>query len=331
MTKDLAVVGIGNAIVDILGKCDDQFLNDNAIEKGIMQLIDAPRAKALYAAMPAGKEVSGGSVANTIAGLASLGISTGFVGKVKDDQLGQIFAHDIRAQGTVFETPMMQGDHGDETARSMILVTPDGERSMNTYLGVANLLNCDDVDPDLMARARYIYLEGYLFDRPDAQRAFVHAMQLCKAAGGKAALSLSDPFCVQRHHAAFGDLIANHVDSLFCNHDEVCAMFETDNPRDAVQKALQHVELVVCTLGSAGVLVGTSDGVIDCPAEPVKVIDKTGAGDLFAAGFLAGLVLDKPLALCAKMGGVAAGAVISQMGARPDTDIKALFHEHGLL
>ena len=183
MTKTYDVVGSGNAIVDVLAKCDDQFLTDNGIEKGIMQLIDTARAAEIYGAMAAGTEISGGSAANTISGLATLGVKAAFVGKVKDDQLGRVFAHDIRAQGADFDTPMVSADHADETGRSMILVTPDGERSMNTYLGVANQLSPDDVDPALMADTKWLYLEGYLFDRPESQAAFIRMVELCNAAG----------------------------------------------------------------------------------------------------------------------------------------------------
>ena len=331
MSKSIAVTGIGNAIVDVIAQCDDAFLNDNGVEKGIMQLIDAPRARALYQVMPPATEKSGGSVANSIAGIASLGVKTGFIGKVKEDQLGDIFAHDIKAQGTVFDTPRMENSHEDETARSMILVTPDGERSMNTYLGVANLLDEDDCDPVLLRDTDIVYLEGYLFDRPAAQRAFVKAMETTKSAGGKAALSLSDPFCVERHRDAFADLVRNHVDLLFCNNHELMSLYQVDDLDQAMAKAQSEVELVACTTGPDGVSVSTKDEVISLPAEDVEVVDKTGAGDMFAAGFLAGLSLNKSLKECGHMGGIAAGEVISHIGARPEVSLVELFREKGVL
>ena len=331
MSKNIKVTGIGNAIVDVIAQCEDAFLTDNGVEKGIMQLIDAPRARELYSAMPAGTEKSGGSVANTIAGIASTGVSTGFIGKVKEDQLGDIFAHDIKAQGTVFRTMRMEASHADETARSMILVTPDGERSMNTYLGVANLLDETDVDEALLADTEIVYLEGYLFDRPAAQRAFVKAMQTNKAAGGKAALTLSDPFCVERHREAFADLVKNHVDLLFCNNHELRSLYQVEDINEAISLAQQEVDLVACTTGADGVIVATADQEIKLPAEDVNVVDKTGAGDMFAAGFLAGLSLGRSLEDCGRMGGVAAGEVISHIGARVEGSLADLFKAKGLL
>ena len=331
MPKSISVTGIGNAIVDVIAQCDDAFLTDNAVEKGIMQLIDAPRARALYSAMPPATEKSGGSVANSIAGIASLGVKTGFIGKVKEDQLGDIFAHDIKAQGTTFRTERMASGHEDETARSMILVTPDGERSMNTYLGVANLLDEMDVDEALLQDTEIVYLEGYLFDRPAAQRAFVKAMEVTKAAGGKAALTLSDPFCVERHRDAFADLVKNHVDLLFCNDHELKALYQVEDIDTAISKAQAEVELIACTTGPEGVLVATKDEVLTLPAEDVEVVDKTGAGDMFAAGFLAGLSLDRSLEDCGKMGGIAAGEVISHIGARPEESLADLFKSKGVL
>ena len=330
MSKKIKVTGIGNAIVDVIAQCDDGFLDTHGVEKGIMQLIDGPRARELYSVMPAGTEKSGGSVANSIAGIASLGVSTGFIGKVKEDQLGDIFAHDIKAQGTVFRTMRMEASHADETARSMILVTPDGERSMNTYLGVANLLDEADVDEALLADTEIVYLEGYLFDRPAAQRAFVKAMNTTKAAGGKAALSLSDPFCVDRHREAFADLVRNQCDILFCNDHELKSLYQVDDIDTAIANAQKEVELVACTTGPDGVLIGTANDVISLPAEDVDVVDKTGAGDMFAAGFLAGLSLGKDLSICGKMGGIAAGEVISHIGARPEVSLAELFKQHGV-
>jgi sugar/nucleoside kinase (ribokinase family) len=330
MNKTYDVVGIGNAIVDVLAKCDDQFLTDNGVEKGIMQLIDTARAAELYGAMSAGTEISGGSAANTIAGLSTLGVKAAFVGKVKDDQLGRIFAHDIRSQGTDFDTPMVAADHADETGRSMILVSPDGERSMNTYLGVANQLSPADIDPALMADTKWLYLEGYLFDRPESQAAFIRAVELCNAAGGRSSISLSDPFCVDRHRDAFRDLIANHIDMLFCNEHEVMAMYSGDDLQASIINGAQYVNTLVCTAGANGAYIAHAGTVTHVSADPVQLMDATGAGDLFASGFLAGLVQGKDMATCGRMGCVAAGEVISHMGARPAADLKELFAANGL-
>ena len=330
MGKTYDVVGIGNAIVDVLAKCGDQFLVDNGIEKGIMQLIDTARAAEIYDAMAAGTEISGGSAANTISGLATLGIKSAFVGKVKDDQLGRVFAHDIRAQGADFDTPVVDANHGDETGRSMILVSPDGERSMNTYLGVANQLSPDDIDPALMADTKWLYLEGYLFDRPESQAAFIRAVELCNAAGGQSSISLSDPFCVDRHRDAFRDLIANHIDMLFCNEHEVTAMYSGDDLQASIANGAQYVHTLVCTAGADGAYIANGGTIIHVPTDVVNMVDATGAGDLFAAGFLAGLAQGKGLETCGRMGCVAAGEVISHMGARPAADLKELFAAKGL-
>jgi sugar/nucleoside kinase (ribokinase family) len=330
MTKTYDVVGIGNAIVDVLAKCDDQFLADNGIEKGIMQLIDTARAAEIYGAMAAGTEISGGSAANTISGLATLGIKSAFVGKVKDDQLGRVFAHDIRAQGADFDTPMVDASHDDETGRSMILVSPDGERSMNTYLGVANQLSPDDIDPVLMADTKWLYLEGYLFDRPESQAAFIRAVELCNGAGGQSSISLSDPFCVDRHRDAFRDLIANHIDMLFCNEHEVMAMYSGDDLQASIVNGAQYVDTLVCTAGADGAYIANGGNVIHVPTDAVSLVDATGAGDLFAAGFLAGISQGKDLETCGRMGCAAAGEIISHMGARPEADLKEVFAAKGL-
>ena len=330
MTKTYDVVGSGNAIVDVLAKCDDQFLTDNGIEKGIMQLIDTARAAEIYGAMAAGTEISGGSAANTVSGLATLGVKAAFVGQVRDGQPGRVFAHDIRAQGADFDTPMVSADHADETGRSMILVTPDGERSMNTYLGVANQLSPDDVDPALMADTKWLYLEGYLFDRPESQAAFIRMVELCNAAGGQSSISLSDPFCVDRHRDAFHDLISNHIDMLFCNEHEVMAMYAGDDLQASIASGAQYVDTLVCTAGADGAYIANGGNVIHVPTDAVNMVDATGAGDLFAAGFLAGISQGKDLETCGRMGCAAAGEIISHMGARPEADLKELFASKGL-
>ena len=325
MNKNYKVVGIGNAIVDVLAKCSDDFLISKGIEKGIMQLIDTPRAAEIYNSMNAGVEVSGGSAANTIAGIGTVGIKTAFVGKVKDDQLGRIFAHDIRAQGADFTTPMVDSESIDETGRSMILVSPDGERSMNTYLGVANQLNVEDIDPDLMADTEWLYLEGYLFDRPDSQAAFIRAVELCNGSGGQSSLSLSDPFCVERHREAFQDLIANHINMLFCNEHELLSMYGGESLNDAIEIGAQFVDTLVCTAGAEGAYIANGGEIIHVPANSVNMVDATGAGDLFAAGFLACVSQNKSLEVCGMMGCIAAAEVISSMGARPQTNLQELF------
>jgi sugar/nucleoside kinase (ribokinase family) len=330
MSKSYQVVGVGNALVDVLSHCDEDFLTRNAIEKGIMQLIDTGRASELYGKMGPATEVSGGSAANTIAGIAALGGRTAYVGKVRDDQLGDIFAHDLRAQGAHYDTPRANGDSGHETGRCMVLVTPDSERSMNTYLGVSEHLGPEDIDEALMAEAEWLYLEGYRFDGPDSHAAFDKAIKACKSAGGKVSITLSDPFCVERHRDAFRDMIRDHVDLLFCNEHEIAAMYETDSLEAAMTQAEKEVETVVCTIGAKGAFVLAGGERYHAPAAATRVVDLTGAGDLFASGFLHGLVNGRDMLTNARMGCVAAGEVIDHIGARPDADLKALFAQHGL-
>jgi sugar/nucleoside kinase (ribokinase family) len=328
--KQFQVVGIGNAMVDILARADDAFLADAGIEKGIMQLIDMDRAIALYAAIGPAIEVSGGSAANTIAGIAHLGGRTAYVGKVKDDQLGAIFAHDMRAQGAVYETTFAPKDAIDETGRCTIIVTPDGERSMNTYLGVTEFLTPDDIDEVQMAQADWIYLEGYRFDGPESHAAFAKAIGACKAAGGRVSLTLSDPFCVGRHRDAFRDMIKTDVDLLFCNRAEMLSMYETDDFDAALAQAASEVEMIACTDAENGahILAGTDRWHV--PAETVQIVDATGAGDLFAAAFLWALTNDYSLQDCGRIGNIAAAEVISHIGARPEADLTALIATAGL-
>ncbi len=331
MKKKYQVVGIGNAMVDILSHTDEAFLAANDIEKGIMQLIDTSRATELYARMGPAEEVSGGSAANTIAGFAMLGGRTAYVGKVRDDQLGMIFAHDLRALGADYDTPMAPGDADAETGRCMVLVTPDGERTLNTYLGVSETLQPSDIDENLMASAEWIYLEGYRFDGPDSHEAFAKAINACKAAGGRVALTLSDPFCVERHHQAFRDMIRDHVDLLFCNVHEMEAMYPAPDLETAMKTAAAEVDIVVCTASEKGAYVLNGGGMEHASAVPTDIIDATGAGDLFASGFLYGLTHGYDMLTCARMGCVAAAEVISHIGARPERDLKELFREHGLI
>jgi sugar/nucleoside kinase (ribokinase family) len=331
MTKKYQIVGVGNALVDVLAHCEDSFLADAGIDKGVMQLIDTDRASELYAQMGPAQEVSGGSAANTIAGIAALGGRTGFMAKVRDDQLGSIFAHDLKAQGTDFATNQAASDHANETGRCLILVTPDGERSMNTYLGVSSELAAHDLDDAMLADTDWVYLEGYLFDSPANQAAFVSAVVATKAAGGKVSLTLSDPFCVERHRDAFRELVKEHVDLLFCNEHEIQALYLTDTLDEAMYIAASEVEIVACTASEKGAYILNGGEKIHAPATATKVVDATGAGDLFAAGFMHGLTGGSDLMTCGTMGCVAAAEAISHMGARPEADLKELFSTKGLI
>ncbi|QIE55763.1 adenosine kinase [Pikeienuella piscinae] len=328
--KTYDVVGVGNALVDILSHCEDAFLAEHKIEKGIMTLIDAARAVELYGAMGPAQEVSGGSAANTIAGLAMLGARTAYVGKVKDDQLGSIFAHDIRAIGATYETPRAPASDEHETGRCMVLVSPDGERSMSTYLGVSETLGPDDIDPAMMAEAAWIYLEGYRFDGAASVAAFEKAIGAAKSAGGRVSITLSDPFCVDRHREAFRALIADHTDLLFANEHELMSLYETDDLDVAMQRVKADVDIAAVTVGAKGAHVVTPAESVHVPTAAMSVVDATGAGDLFAAGFLAGLAQGRELAHCAAMGCVAAGEVIGHIGARPEADLGQLMKERKL-
>ena len=328
--KKFQVVGIGNAMVDVLARAEDAFLEEAGIGKGIMQLIDMDRAVSLYASVGPAKEISGGSAANTIAGIAHLGGRTAYVGKVKDDQLGAIFAHDLRAQGAVYETGLAPKSEEAETGRCIVIVTPDGERSMNTYLGVTEFLSPDDIDEEQMAEAEWIYLEGYRFDGPDSHAAFAKAINACKGAGGKVSITLSDPFCIDRHRDAFRDMIKNHIDLLFCNRAEMLSMYQTDDFEAALTKAAAEVAVVACTDSENGVHILEGDNRWHVPAVPTQIVDATGAGDLFAGAFLWALTNGYDLQTCGKMGNIAASEVISHIGARPEANLMALFDDHGL-
>jgi len=326
--KKFQVVGIGNAMVDVLAHADEAFLVANGIGKAVMQLIDMPRAVHLYGAIGPAREVSGGSAANTIAGMAHLGGRTAYVGKVKDDQLGLIFAHDLRAQGAVYETPFAAADSAQETGRCIILVTPDGERSMNTYLGWSEFLTPDDIDAAQMAQAEWIYLEGYRFDGPASHEAFARAIRACKSASGRVSLTLSDPFCVERHRAAFRRMIRDDVDLLFANRAELLSMYQTADLAVALQAASAEVAIVVCTESDKGAHVLSDGQHWQVPAIPTRVVDATGAGDLFAGAFLWGLTDGRDLETAGRMGCIAASEVISHVGARPESDLRALFARH---
>lgn len=322
MTDRLDIVAIGNAIVDVVAQVPDDFLAANGVEKGIMTLIDQDRAKSLYGAMPPAQEISGGSAANTAAGAAAIGAKTGFLGRVKDDQLGQIFAHDIRAIGVEYPGPILAD--GMETSRCLVLVSPDGERSMNTFLGASVGLTAADIDETLMGRADWLYLEGYLFDTPEAKEGYAKAIAATKAGGGKTSVTLSDPFCVDRHRADFRRLIRDDLDLFFANKAELLSLYETDDLDTAMNQVAQEVEAAAITLSEEGAVVVRGDQRTRVPATATSVIDTTGAGDLFAGGFLAGLAQGADDARCAAMGCAAAGEIISHLGARPEADLKAL-------
>ncbi|HET7486765.1 MAG TPA: adenosine kinase [Acidimicrobiales bacterium] len=319
------VVALGSAIVDVLATADEAELDRRGLVKGTMALVDEDRAHELYGDMGPAVEVSGGSAANTMAGVASFGGSAAFIGKVRDDQLGEVFTHDIRAVGVAYDTP--PATTGPATARCLVFVTADAQRTMTTYLGAATGLQPDDVDPGLVAGSRYTYLEGYLWDPPEAIAALRRAIDVATESGRQVAFSLSDPFCVARHRAEFLELIDEHVDVLFANEVEITSLFEVGTVAEAVAAVRRHrrCSVAAITLGPKGSMVVTADEVVEVPAAPVEhVVDTTGAGDLYAAGFLHGLVTGADLAACAGLGGVAAAEVISHLGARPQVPLHTL-------
>ena len=329
-SQSFDVVGIGNAIVDVIAQADEAFLARQGLAKGSKRLIDAAEAEALYGAMGPGIEMSGGSAANTIAGLASLGGKGAYIGKRSDDTLGEVFAHDIRSIGVHFQTaPLRQGA---PTARCLILVTPDAQRTMGTFLGASGRLGPDDVAPELIRAAQVTYLEGYLFDPPPAKTAFRKAAELAHAAQRKVSLTLSDPFCVERHRADFRALVEGHVDILFANESEICALYETKDFDAAARAVSGHCNIAALTRSEKGSVVVTAKGATAVPAEKVaRLIDTTGAGDLYASGFLYGLTHGRDIAACARLGSLCAAEIISHFGARPETSLKALAAKAGLL
>jgi sugar/nucleoside kinase (ribokinase family) len=328
MTARYDVAAIGNAIVDVLASADEAFLDAEGLSKGSMQLIDEARAHELYGRMAAGVEASGGSAANTIAGVASLGGRAMFVGKVATDTLGEVFTHDIRAIGAGFDTAPLTG--GPATARCLINVTSDGERTMCTYLGAAVRLTPADVKPEAIAEAEILYLEGYLFDPEDARAAFAKAAAAARAADRTIALSLSDAFVVERHRAGLLDFIDAEVDVLFANEVEVTALFETDF--DAALAALRgRVKIAAVTRGAQGSVILANGTSVEVATDPVaRLIDTTGAGDQYAAGFLVGLAAGRPFEACGRLGSIAAAEVVSHFGPRPQTRLKDLAAAKGL-
>ncbi len=310
------VVGIGNALVDVITQADDRFLASESLMKGSMELIETDRAVSLYSAMGTKIEMSGGSAANTMTGIASFGGRATYIGKVSDDELGRVFGHDLRAVGVGF-TPRPSATDVP-TGRCLIVVTPDAERTMSTYLGVSSLLGPDDIDDDVVARGKILYMEGYLWDRAEAKDAYRKAAKAAHAANRKVALSLSDSFCVERHRDGFRDLIAGDVDVLFGNHDEILSLFEVTTIEAAVAAVRGACEIAAVTIGAKGSLVITADDVVSVPAEPVAaVLDTTGAGDLYASGFLYGLTHGFDMRGCGRLGSIGAAEVISHVGARP--------------
>jgi sugar/nucleoside kinase (ribokinase family) len=319
----LDVVGIGNALVDVLTHGDEEFLQRHHLVKASMTLIDTARSDELYEAMGPGIEQSGGSAGNTIAGVASFGGSCGYIGKIADDQLGDVFAHDLHAAGVAFDCP--KSDLGVPTGRCLIVVTPDGQRTMSTYLGVSELLGPDDVDADLVASAHVTYLEGYLWDKPGAMAAYRKAAEVAHAAGRRVSLTLSDSFCVARHREAFLDLVETQVDVLFANEPEITELYQVDSFDAALQHVRGHCEIAALTRSAKGSVIVAGDEVHVIDAHPVKhVVDTTGAGDLYAAGFLYGLTHAMPLARCGELGSKAAAQVIGQMGPRPAAALTTL-------
>ncbi len=324
------VLGIGNAIVDIISRAEEDFIIRQGMRKGTMALIDEPRAEAIYDAMGPAVEISGGSAANTIVGVAGFGARAAFVGKVRDDQLGRAFAHDIRAAGVAFDTP--PASDGASTARCYVLVTPDGERTMNTYLGAAQDLHPNDIDADVVAASAITYLEGYLWDPKNAKDAFLKAAKIAHEAQRAVALTLSDAFCVDRWRDEFLQLMRSKtVDLIFANEAELRSLYQSSDFDAAVKALRADIDVAVVTRSEKGCIVISRDGTEAVPAFPVeRVVDTTGAGDLFAAGFLTGLARGADDRTCGRLGALAAAEVIGHIGARPEASLQALARDNGL-
>ena len=316
------VTAIGNAIVDVLAQSEDAFLQEHKLPKGAMSLIDALDAERLYGIMGPGVERSGGSAANTAAGLSGLGAKVAFIGKVSDDQLGEVFRHDIRAVGVDFVTPPLT--EGLSTARCLIFVTPDAQRTMQTFLGACTAFSAADVDEDLIKNSKVLYLEGYLWDAPHAIEGLLKAIEVAKAAGTRVAFTTSDAFCVDRFRDQFIDLIQNHVDILFANESEILSLFQVEDFDEAIKRVRPMCEIAAVTRSEKGSVVVSGDATHVIEAQKVNVIDTTGAGDAYAAGFLYGYTQGKPLDVCGRLGNLLASEAISHYGARADTDLKQL-------
>ena len=329
MSKRFQVIGIGNAIVDVICPTDDNFLDIMGIEKGIMQLVEKERAETLYAAMNERRQVPGGSVANTLAGLGNLGLETAFIGRVRDDALGRFYSRSLEDGGTSFvNAPVQAGEL--PTSRSMIFVTPDGERSMNTYLGISSEVGGGDVPQDAVRDSEILFLEGYLYDKDKGKEAFRTAARACREAGGQAGIALSDPFCVDRHRDDFRTLV-KELDYVIGNAQEWQSLYQTDSFEDAASHAAADCRLVVCTHSGEPVKIIRNDERVEVPVNRVTPVDATGAGDQFAAGFLYGLVTDRDLETCGRMGIEMAAEVISHIGPRPEANMQHRFRQAGLI
>jgi len=323
MSSAFDVLGIGNAIVDVISRADDAFLQKHTLTKGSMMLIDEARAEALYGAMGPGIEVSGGSCGNTMAGVASFGGTGAYIGKVRNDQLGGVFGHDLRSIGVAFDTS--PATSGPSTARCLILVTPDAQRTMNTYLGACTGLGPADIDTKVVAAAQVTYVEGYLWDEPEAKKAVLKAFDTAHAAGKLVSITLSDSFCVDRYREEFRALVRDKIDILFGNEAEIKSLYQVDSFDKAMEAVRQEAKIAALTRSEKGSVVIKGGETHAVPAAPVaKVVDTTGAGDLYAAGFLYGFTRGKPLAECARLGGIAAAEIISHVGPRPEMPLKDL-------
>lgn len=321
--KTYDVAGLGSSIVDIIARCDDAFIAAQGLTKGTMRLIDADEAARLYGEMGPAVEISGGTVPNTCVGLASFGGSAAFMGKIGRDQFGEVFAHDLRAAGVAFNTPPSAGT--TPTGRCLILVTPDGERTMNTFLGANTELGTAELDPELIRKSKVLYLEGYSFDGAHQKEAFYEAAKIARGADTTVALTLSDPFCVERHRESFLDFIKGGVDLLFANHHEILSLYQTDDLAQACDLLRKDCRFAAITQSEKGSLILTPDEIVEISAEPVgQIVDTTGAGDLYAAGFLYGFANDYPLEKTGKFASIAAAEVISHIGPRPQTSLADL-------
>ena len=327
--KSYQVVGIGNAIVDVISATEDSFLDLMGVQKGIMQLGERARGELLYGAMENRRQAPGGSVANTLAGLGNLGLGTAFIGRVHDDALGRFYAAEMAAGGTDFVNPPVAGGELP-TSRSMIFVSPDGERSMNTYLGISAELGPEDVSDAVAGRAAILFLEGYLYDKPKGKQAFEAAAAACRKGGGKAGVALSDPFCVDRHREDFRRLVRS-LDYVIGNEHEWKSLYQTEDLGAALEQAATESGLIVCTRSGHDVVLVQGAQSVTVPVTAVVPVDATGAGDQFAAGFLYGMATGQSLEVSGRMGCTAAAEVIGHYGARPEADLKALFHAAGLI
>ncbi len=330
MAKSYDILAVGNAIVDVLAQVDDAFLTQHGVPKGEMRLIDESRARALYGDLPPAVEISGGSAANTCAGVASLGGRVRFVGKVANDQLGDVFAHDLRAAGVLYDVAPLAD--GPATARSIIAITPDAQRSMSTFLGASVHVGLLDISPKHVAETRIVYLEGYLFDAKATKEAFRRTARLADEHEAMTAITLSDPFCVHNHRADFQTFVADHTDILFANEAEIMALYETDTFEAAKDAVRGQCRIAVLTRSEKGCVIVSDEDEVSVPAAPVdEVVDTTGAGDLFASGFLFGVANDRPLVQCGQLGALAAAEIISHIGARPQKNLADLARQASIL